>query len=172
MEPHLHRIEVEDAVALDDDLAVERRQRREQLLERPQLREVAKQGTCVARPEPQLARSAVLEQAAEPSHFGSYCHSSPSGSSRTSSASIGGNGIDMQVGGRSTGSRGPMRGSRHRSSYYALGLVRRVVVTGLGAVTRSGSMRSRRGGAVAGRSGVDWIRAFDASEFPFGSRPR
>ncbi len=46
----------------------------------------------------------------KPSHFGSYCHSSPSGSSRTSSASIGGNGIDAcRSAGRSTGSRGPMR---------------------------------------------------------------
>ena len=40
-----------------------------------------------------------------PSHFGSYCHSSPVGSSRTSSASIGGNGIESsRLAGRSTGS--------------------------------------------------------------------
>ena len=46
----------------------------------------------------------------KPSHFGSYCHPSPSGRSRTSSASIGGNGIDgSRSAGRSTGSRGPMR---------------------------------------------------------------
>ena len=64
MQPHLHRVEVEDAVALDDDLAVERRERRQELLERSQLREVAQQRPRVARPEPELAR-AVLEQAAE-----------------------------------------------------------------------------------------------------------
>lgn len=45
--------------------------------------------------------------------------------------------------------------------------MRRVVVTGLGAVTPIGlDARSTWAAAVAGRSGVDWIRAFDASEFP------
>jgi 3-oxoacyl-[acyl-carrier-protein] synthase II len=45
--------------------------------------------------------------------------------------------------------------------------MRRVVVTGLGAVTPLGlDARSTWDAAVAGRSGVDWIRAFDASEFP------
>jgi beta-ketoacyl-acyl-carrier-protein synthase II len=45
--------------------------------------------------------------------------------------------------------------------------VRRVVVTGLGAVTPLGlDARSTWDAAVAGRSGVDWIRAFDPSEFP------
>ena len=53
------------------------------------------------------------------------------------------------------------------SSYYALFPMRRVVVTGLGAVTPIGlDARSTWAAAVAGRSGVDWIRAFDASEFP------
>ena len=43
----------------------------------------------------------------------------------------------------------------------------RVVVTGLGAVTPLGhDARSTWDAAVAGRSGVDWIRAFDASDFP------
>jgi 3-oxoacyl-[acyl-carrier-protein] synthase II len=43
----------------------------------------------------------------------------------------------------------------------------RVVVTGLGAVTPLGNdVQSTWEAAVAGRSGVDWIRAFDASEFP------
>ena len=43
----------------------------------------------------------------------------------------------------------------------------RVVVTGLGAVTPLGhDARSTWDGAVAGRSGIDWIRAFDASDFP------
>jgi 3-oxoacyl-[acyl-carrier-protein] synthase II len=45
--------------------------------------------------------------------------------------------------------------------------MRRVVVTGLGAVTPIGlDARSTWDAAVAGRSGVDWIRAFDASDFP------
>ena len=45
--------------------------------------------------------------------------------------------------------------------------MRRVVVTGLGAVTPLGlDARSTWDAAVAGRSGVDWIRAFDPSEFP------
>jgi beta-ketoacyl-acyl-carrier-protein synthase II len=45
--------------------------------------------------------------------------------------------------------------------------MRRVVVTGLGAVTPLGlDAQSTWDAAVAGRSGVDWIRAFDASDFP------
>src|SRR5687768_10033414 len=45
--------------------------------------------------------------------------------------------------------------------------MRRVAVTGLGAVTSLGhDARATWEGAVAGRSGVDWIRAFDASEYP------
>jgi beta-ketoacyl-acyl-carrier-protein synthase II len=45
--------------------------------------------------------------------------------------------------------------------------VRRVAVTGLGAVTPLGrDARSTWEAAVAGRSGVDFIRSFDASEFP------
>src|SRR5215468_151517 len=45
--------------------------------------------------------------------------------------------------------------------------MRRVVVTGLGAVTPLGNdAPSTWDAAVAGRSGIDWIRAFDASEFP------
>jgi beta-ketoacyl-acyl-carrier-protein synthase II len=44
--------------------------------------------------------------------------------------------------------------------------MRRVAVTGLGAVTPLGhDARSTWEGAVAGRSGVDWIRSFDASEY-------
>ena len=46
-------------------------------------------------------------------------------------------------------------------------LMRRVVVTGLGAVTPLGlDAQSTWDAAIAGRSGVDWIRAFDASDFP------
>jgi beta-ketoacyl-acyl-carrier-protein synthase II len=45
--------------------------------------------------------------------------------------------------------------------------MRRVVVTGLGAVTPLGlDARSTWEGAVAGRSGVDWIRSFDAAGYP------
>ncbi len=45
--------------------------------------------------------------------------------------------------------------------------MRRVVVTGLGAVTPIGNdVASTWSAALAGRSGVDWIRAFDASPFP------
>jgi 3-oxoacyl-[acyl-carrier-protein] synthase II len=45
--------------------------------------------------------------------------------------------------------------------------MRRVAVTGLGAVTPLGNdARSTWSAAIAGASGIDWIRAFDASEFP------
>src|SRR5438132_5213723 len=45
--------------------------------------------------------------------------------------------------------------------------MRRVAVTGLGAVTPLGNdARTTWRAAVAGESGIDWIRAFDASEFP------
>jgi 3-oxoacyl-[acyl-carrier-protein] synthase II len=45
--------------------------------------------------------------------------------------------------------------------------MRRVVVTGLGAVTPLGNdARSTWEAALAGQSGIDWIRSFDASEFP------
>src|SRR5581483_8726738 len=45
--------------------------------------------------------------------------------------------------------------------------MRRVVVTGLGAVTPLGNdARSTWRAAVAGESGVDFIRSFDASGFP------
>src|ERR1700740_2154393 len=45
--------------------------------------------------------------------------------------------------------------------------MRRVVVTGLGAVTPiGGGAPSTWRAAVAGESGIDFIRSFDASEFP------
>src|ERR671925_1436648 len=44
--------------------------------------------------------------------------------------------------------------------------MRRVAVTGLGAVTPLGNdARSTWRAALAGESGIDWIRSFDASEF-------
>jgi 3-oxoacyl-[acyl-carrier-protein] synthase II len=45
--------------------------------------------------------------------------------------------------------------------------MRRVAVTGLGAVTPLGNdARSTWRAAIAGESGIDWIRSFDASGFP------
>src|SRR5918996_6379735 len=45
--------------------------------------------------------------------------------------------------------------------------MRRVAVTGLGAVTPLGNdAKSTWSAAVAGESGIDWIRAFDAGELP------
>src|SRR3954465_1505693 len=45
--------------------------------------------------------------------------------------------------------------------------MRRVVVTGLGAVTPiGGDAPSTWHAAGAGEGGIDWIRSFDASEFP------
>jgi 3-oxoacyl-[acyl-carrier-protein] synthase II len=45
--------------------------------------------------------------------------------------------------------------------------VRRVVVTGLGAVTPLGNSAPETWrAALAGESGIDWIRAFDADEYP------
>ena len=46
---------------------------------------------------------------------------------------------------------------------------KRVVVTGLGAVTPLGNdARSSWEAAVAGRSGIDWIRSFDVGELVAG----
>ena len=64
MQAHLHRVEVERAVACDHDLAVERGVGRQQLAERAQLREVAQQRPLVARPERELV-AVVLEHAAK-----------------------------------------------------------------------------------------------------------
>src|ERR671937_114061 len=55
MPPQLHRVEVQHAVALDHDLAVERRVRRQELAELSQLREVAEQRPGVAAPDGELA---------------------------------------------------------------------------------------------------------------------
>ena len=60
MEPRLHRVEVERTVSRDHDLAVQRRVRRQQVAERPQLREIAQERPFLPRPERQLA-AGVLE---------------------------------------------------------------------------------------------------------------
>src|SRR5947208_1421420 len=45
--------------------------------------------------------------------------------------------------------------------------MRRVAVTGLGAVTPLGNdVRSTWSAAIGGESGIDWIRAFDATGLP------
>src|SRR4029450_12240234 len=60
-----------------------------------------------------------------------------------------------------------MRDRAMAPSYYALLLMRRVVVTGLGAVTPLGlDAQATWDAAVADPSGVHWIRSFDASDFP------
>ena len=64
MQPHLHRVEVQRAVARDHDLPVERRVGREQLSDPPQLGEVAQQRAAVPRPQCELA-AVVLEHATE-----------------------------------------------------------------------------------------------------------
>src|SRR5205814_9701650 len=54
--------------------------------------------------------------------------------------------------------------SRPRSKRQAM---RRVVVTGLGAITPVGNTAPATWrAAVAGESGIDWIRAFDADGLP------
>src|SRR4029079_1103120 len=87
---------------------------------------------------------------------------------RTSSASIGGKGVALWgADGRSTGSREPLRDRAMSPAYSAFPLRRGVVVTGLGAVTPLGlDAQTTWDAAVAGTSGVDWIRSFDASDFP------
>ena len=65
MQAHLHGVEVEDAVALDDDLAVERRASAAGASRAVRSSgKVAQQRTCVPRPETELAR-AVLEEPSE-----------------------------------------------------------------------------------------------------------
>ena len=64
MEPQLQLVELEPPLARDDDLAVERRVRRQERADLLELGEVAQQRPPVARPEPQPAAE-VLEHAAE-----------------------------------------------------------------------------------------------------------
>jgi 3-oxoacyl-[acyl-carrier-protein] synthase II len=76
--------------------------------------------------------------------------------------------VGSRSGGRSTGSLDERRRERATAaSYYALAHMRRVAVTGLGAVTPLGlGARSTWEAAIAGRSGVGFIESFDASGFP------
>ena len=64
VEPHLERVEVEAALSLDDDLAVERGALRQPFAELDELREVAQERPAVAAPEVHLTVR-VLEDAAE-----------------------------------------------------------------------------------------------------------
>src|SRR2546430_1685003 len=64
MQAHLHRVEVELALTLDHDLAVERGVGWQEVSERTQLREIAEQRSSVAAPERQLT-AVVLEHSAE-----------------------------------------------------------------------------------------------------------
>src|SRR5256885_14251907 len=64
MQAVLHRVELELAVELDDDLSVEGGVRRQKITELAQLREVAKQWPLVSTPERELA-AIVLEYSAE-----------------------------------------------------------------------------------------------------------
>src|SRR5438046_9587202 len=64
MQAHLHRVELEPAVELDDDLAIERRVRRHEIAKISELREIAKQRPLVAAPERELA-AIVFEHAAK-----------------------------------------------------------------------------------------------------------
>src|SRR2546427_10538186 len=64
MQAHLHRVEVELALTLDHDLAVERGVRWQEVSERTQLREIAEERSSVAAPERQLT-AVVLEDSAE-----------------------------------------------------------------------------------------------------------
>ena len=107
-----------------------------------QLREVAQQRPAVAGPEAQLA-AGVLEHAAEPVPLRARtAQPSPSGSSRTSSASIGGNGTSrIQL--RGTLDRSP---SPWRPSYYALSLH-------APRCHHRASERSRRSGSMPRRPG-------------------
>src|SRR3989442_14253559 len=64
MQAHLHRVEVELALTLDHDLAVERGVGWQEVSERPQLREIAEERSSVAAPERQLT-AVVLEHSTE-----------------------------------------------------------------------------------------------------------
>src|SRR4029453_10194182 len=90
----------------------------------------------------------------KPSHFGSYCQPSASGSSSTSSASIGGKGTLGETGEAIAPSN-------------AIEDMKRVAITGVGVVSPLGNdAPSTWEAAVAGRSGIDYIQAFDTTDLP------
>ena len=64
MQAHLHRVEVEPAFTLDNDLAIEGGVGWQEVSERAQLREVAEERSSIAAPERQLT-AVVLEDSAE-----------------------------------------------------------------------------------------------------------
>src|SRR2546427_5933848 len=64
MQAHLHRVEVELALTLDHDLAVQCGVGWQEVSERTQLREIAEERSSVAAPERQLT-AVVLEHSAE-----------------------------------------------------------------------------------------------------------
>ena len=153
VEPHLHRVEVETAVALDHDLAVERGVGREEVAERAQLGEVAEQRPLVPAPERELA-AVVLEHAAEAVPLRLVLPA----------VALGQLADELCLHRRE---RHVL--SRHVREASRLGLraMRRVAVTGLGAVTPLGNdARSTWDAAVAGKSGIDFIPTFDTSGFP------
>jgi hypothetical protein len=148
VEPELHRVEVELALLRDHDLPVERGVGRKQLAERLELGEVAKQRALVARPERELT-AVVLEDPAEAVPLR----------------------LVLPVAGRELRDElGLHRREGDVSARHAgtkLAAMRRVAVTGLGAVTPLGNdAPSTWRAAIAGESGIDFIKSFDASEFP------
>src|SRR5581483_10825277 len=175
VQARLHGVEVERPAALDHDLAVERRAGRQQLAEGPQLGKVAQERPAVSRQEAQLAGD-VLEQAAEAVPLRLELPARP----------VGQLAHEQRLHGRERYGRIELcralhgllaAGSCHGGTLAEAGgadavltisgSMRRVAVTGLGAVTPIGNdVRSTWEAALAGRSGVDTIRAFDASAFP------
>ena len=140
-------------------------------------REVAKQRPRVSRPEPELARG-VLEEAAEAVPLGL---TPPLGKvshelglhrrERDGGVQVRGalDGLAAPACARHAPNRSPVR--HHAVSLLApsslSNSMRRVAITGLGAVTPIGlDAPSTWDAAVSGRSGVGWIEAFDASEYP------
>src|SRR4029453_389309 len=91
----------------------------------------------------------------KPSHFGSYCQPSGSGSSSTSSASIGGKGSLGET------------GEAIAPSNAIEDMNKRVAITGVGVVSPLGNdAKSTWEAAVAGRSGIDYIQAFETDDLP------
>ena len=154
VEPQLHRVEVEPALLRDHDLAVERGVGRKQLSERLELGEVAKQRALVARPERELA-AVVLEDPAEAVPLRLVLPVA----GRKLLDELGLHRREWDVSARHAGTK--------------LAAMRRVAVTGLGAVTPLGNdAPSTWRAAVAGESGIDFIKSFDAERVPGAGRRR